>query len=228
MKNKSKTMLFQAIIGLVLIASLSSFGYSALSGNWRECLVAPGCTCTVALDIAKSSTATLKTYIILSAGYSFDSYAAYQSFLSRVEMADINGVDYKELKIILYKAIDRMEKARAAYENVKMIAGKTAYHQEMIDKLMRFDYDGFRIRYGLNEPIFDRVKSLLISGDIPGLDDAVISNMDAILKQLYTAKAIVDKDSLPDVSVLWRITQSYFEAQLFGQYMSEVFRDILF
>jgi len=224
MNNKSKKVMFQAIIGLVLVFSLSIFGYSALTWNWRECLAAPGCTCTLTLDIPKSTTTTLKTNIILSAGYSFDSYANYQAFLGRVEMADINGVDFKELRAILYSAIDHMEKARAEYENVKLAAAKTAYNQEMIDKLMKFDYEGFRIQYGLNEPIFERVKSLLINGDIPGLDDTVISNMDAILKQLYTARAIVDKDSTPDVSILWRINQSYFEAQLFGQYLSEILK----
>jgi len=227
MNNKSKKVMFQAIIGLVLVFSLSIFGYSALTWNWRECLAAPGCTCTLTLDIPKSTTTTLKTNIILSAGYSFDSYANYQAFLGRVEMADINGVDFKELRAILYSAIDHMEKARAEYENVKLAAAKTAYNQEMIDKLMKFDYEGFRIQYGLNEPIFERVKSLLINGDIPGLDDTVISNMDAILKQLYTARAIVDKDSTPDVSILWRINQSYFEAQLFGQYLSEILKSNL-
>jgi hypothetical protein len=224
MRNKSKKVMFQALIGLVLIFSLSISGYSALGYNCRECLAAPGCTCTITPDIAKSTATTLKTYIILSARYSFDSYAAYQSFLSRVEMADINGVDYKELRAILYSAIDHMEKARAAYENVKLAAAKTAYNQELIDKLMKFDYDGFRCQYGLNEPIFERVKSLLITCDIPGLDDSVIANMDAVLKQLYNVKAIVDKDSLPDVSILWRINQSYFEAQLFGQYLSEILK----
>jgi len=224
MRNKSKKVMFQAIIGLVLVFSISTCGYSALGYNWRECLAAPGCTCTLTLTITKSTTATLRTYIIESAGYSFDSYAAYQSFLSRVEMADINGVDYKELRAIFYSAIDHMEKARAAYENVKLAAAKTAYNQELIDKLMKFDYEGFRNQYGLNEPIFERVKSLLINGDIPGLDDIVIANMDAVLKQLYTVKAIVDKDSLPDVSILWRINQSYFEAQLFGQYLSEILK----
>jgi hypothetical protein len=224
MRYKSKNIMFQAIIGLVLIASLSNFSYSALSGNWRECLAAPGCTCSFTLDIAKSATTTLKTYIILSAGYSFDSYAAYQSFLSRVEMADINGIDYKELKSILYSAIEHMEKARASYENVKLIAVKTSYNQDLIDKLMKFDYEGFRSKYGLNEPIFERVKSLLLTGDVPGIDDNVIANMDTILKQLYTARAIVDNDSAPDVSTLWRINQSYFEAQLFGQYLSEILK----
>jgi len=228
MNKQIKKYFVTVIMVLFIYCICSPFSYARIAANWRECLVAPGCTCEVTLDITKSTIPILKTYIIESAGYFFDSYAAYQSFLSRVEIADINGVDYKELKTILYSAIDHIEKARAAYENVKLIAAKTSNHQEMIDKLMKFDYDGFRIQYGLNEPIFERVKSLLITGDIPGLDDTVIANMDAVLKQLYTARAIVDKDSTPDVSILWRINQAYAEAQLFGQYMSEVFRDILF
>jgi len=224
MNKQIKKYFVTVIMVLFIFCICSPFSYALVAANWRECLNGPGCTCTLTLDITKSTIPTLKSHIILSAGYSFDSYANYQAFLSRVEMADINGVDYKELRAILYSAIDHMEKARAEYENVKLVAAKTAYNQEMIDKLMKFDYEGFRIQYGLNEPIFERVKSLLVNGDIPGLDDSVIANMDAVLKQLYTARALVDKDSVPDVSILWRINQSYFEAQLFGQYLSEILK----
>ncbi len=228
MNKQIKRFCVTVIMIIIMVCVCNQVSFAIIAANWRECLVAPGCSCTLTLDIAKSTATTMKTYIIKSAGYFFDSHTNYQAFLNRVEMAEINGVNYKELRAILYSAIDHMEKAKAAYENVKIVAAKTSYHQEMIDKLMIFDYEGFRVQYGLNEPIFEKVKSLLIIGDIPGLDDTVISNMDAILKQLYTAKAFVDKDSAPDVSILWRITQSYFEAQLFNQYMSEVFRDILY
>ncbi|MDQ1351928.1 MAG: hypothetical protein QG657_2234, partial [Acidobacteriota bacterium] len=32
----------------------------------------------------------------------------------------------------------------------------------------------------------------------------------------------------PEITLLWRTNQAFAEAQLFGQYMSEIFRDILF
>jgi hypothetical protein len=228
MNKQIKKYFVTVIMMLSIFCICSPFSYAYVAANWRECLNGPGCTCTLTLDITKSTIPTLKTYIMESTGYFLASHSDYQDFLNRVEMSDIKGIDYKELRELIYSTIDNMEKAREAYVNLKTTAEKIPYNQEMIDKLMKFDYDGFRIQYGLNEPIFERVKSLLITADIPGLDDTVIANMDAVLKQLYTARAIVDKDSTPDVSILWRINQAYAEAQLFGQYMSEVFRDILF
>ncbi|MCU0288501.1 MAG: hypothetical protein MUF15_19165, partial [Acidobacteria bacterium] len=57
-----------------------------------------------------------------------------------------------------------------------------------------------------------------------GLDNTILSNMETILKQLYIVKTIVDKDLIPDVSILWRLNQLYMEAHLFGQYMSEILK----
>jgi len=51
---------------------------------------------------------------------------------------------------------------------------------------------------------------------------------ETILSKLFEVKGAVDKDLAPEIALLWRTTQAYFEAQLFGQYMSEVFSDILF
>jgi hypothetical protein len=217
MNKTFKKIMFQSAIGSVLIFSLSLFGYSYLTYNWRECLNAPGCTC-------QAVTPALKPYIVESAGNFLNSHSAFQAFLNRVELAEINGINTNELKDILNSAIANMEKAKEAYETFKIASVKTSYNQEMIDKLMKFDYDGYRIQYGLVEPIFERVKLLLVNGDITGLDNTVLSNMDTILKQLYTAKSIVDKDLIPDVSILWRINQSYLEAQLFGQYISEILK----
>ncbi len=228
MKNKVKNLILKCFVVLFICYFCTPISFAIIWQNWRECANAPGCSCTLTLQVTQETTPTLKTYVVASAGYFLKSHDAYQEFLYCIEMSESNGIDSAEFKNTLYRAIDNMEKANAAYSNLKTASEKIPYNQEMIDRLMKFDYDGFRIKNGLNEPIFEKVKDLLIIGDIPGLDDSVISNMDVILKQLYTARTIVDKDSVPDVSILWRITQSYFEAQLFGQYMSEVFRDILF
>jgi hypothetical protein len=167
---------------------------------------------------------SLQTYIVESAWYFLTSHADYQDFQALVEMTDINGVDYKEMKNILYSAIDNMEKARAVYANLKVAAADIPNDRAMMDRLRVFDYDGFQAKYGLLGSIYEKVKSLLVKGDTAGLDDAVLANMDAILKQLYEVKTIVDGDRSPDIAILWRLNQSYFEAQLFGQYMSEIIK----
>ena len=228
MNKQIKKYFVTVIMMLSIFCICSPFSYARIAFNWRECLVAPGCTCEVTLAITKSTIPSLRTYIMESTGYFLTSHSDYQDFLNRVEMSDIKGIDYKELRELIYSAIDNMEKAREAYVNLKTASEKIPYHQEMIDQLMKFDYDGFRVKNGLLEPIFSKIKNLLGKGDIVGLDNAVLANMDAILIKLYEVKAAVDKDLAPEIGLLWRTTQAYFEAQLFGQYMSEVFSDILF
>ena len=228
MNKQIKRYFVTVIMVLFIYCICSPFSYAYVAANWRECLVAPGCSCTLTLQVTPSTIPTLKTYIMESTGYFLTSHSDYQDFLNRVEMSDIKGVDYKELRELIYSAIDNMEKAREAYVNLKTASEKIPYNQEMIDRLMIFDYDGFRVKNGLLEPIFSKIKNLLGQGDVVGLDDAVLANMDTILNKLYEVKAAVDKNLVPEIALLWRATQAYFEAQLFGQYMSEVFRDILF
>jgi hypothetical protein len=172
----------------------------------------------------QGTTSTLKIYITESAGYFLNSHSTYQTFLNRVEMADVNGIDFIELKDILYNSTAYMEKAKAAYANVKAASEKIPMDTIMINKLQNFDYDGFQVKYGLIKPIFVKVKKLLLKGDIPGLDAAVLANMENILKQLYEVKALVDKSQTPDIAGLWRLNQSYAEAQLFGQYIAQIIK----
>ncbi len=228
MKKNFIKLSFKLIVVLFIIAISDSIAFAYVWGNWRECASAPGCSCTLTLQLTQDTGSPLKTYVVESAGYFLKSHAAYQEFLNRVEMSESNGIDSEEFKNTLYNAIDNMEKAKAVYTNLKTASEKIPYHQEMIDQLIKFDYDGFRIKYGLIEPIFEKVKTLLGKGDIAGFDEAVLANMDTILSKLYEIKSSVDKGLVPETALLWRGNQAYAEAQLFGQYVSEVFRDILF
>ena len=220
----TKKIIIKAILGLILVISFTLQSYPYLVANWRECLAAPGCTCGISPDIKKSMGPSLQTYIVESAWYFLTSHADYQDFQALVEMTDINGVDSQGMKSILDSAIANMEKARAVYANLKVAAADIPNDRAMIDRLRVFDYDAFQSKYGLLAPIYEKVKSLLVKGDTAGLDDAVLANMDAILKQLYEVKTIVDGDRSPDIAILWRLNQTYFEAQLFGQYISEIIK----
>ena len=219
----NKKIIFRSILGIVLVLSLTLLAYPDLVANWRECLAAPGCSCKLTLQVMQDTPA-LKTYIVESAWYFLTSHGDYQDFQALVEMTDINGVDSQGMKTILDSAIDNMEKARAVYANLKVAAADIPNDRAMIDRLRVFDYDGFQAKFGLLGPVYEKVKALLVKGDTAGLDDAVLANMDAILKQLYEVKTIVDGDRSPDIAILWRLNQTYFEAQLFGQYMSEIIK----
>lgn len=224
MNKQIKRFCITVIMVLIFYCFFNPIAYALVWQNWRECANVPGCGSST----VQTEYFLLKTYVEESAGYFLNSHSNFQALLNRMELADIKSIDYAELKEILYSTIENMEKAKAAYMNLKAASEKLPYNEVMIANLVKFDYDGFRVQFELIEPIFARVKSLLEKGDIFELDMAVLNNMDVILSKLYKMKVVLDKDQLPEIALLWRTNQAYAEVHLFGQYVSEVFKNILF
>lgn len=237
MNNKVTTLILKCLVLLFICCLCTMISDARIAANWRECANTPGCTddgSTSILSVYSTSGTEdgsiliLRAYIVESAGHFLNSHSDFQKLLNYVEMADTKGIEYSDLKVILYNTIESMEKAKAAYYNLKALSNKIPYNQKMIIQLKIFDYNGFQVKCELIESIFVKLKTLLVKGDIAGFDKAVIANMDNILCKLYEIKASVDKDQFPEITLLWRANQAYSEAQLFAQYMSEVFRAILF
>ena len=215
MNKKIKFLLLKVFVGLIILIFVNINAYSLLVGNYSECGFGGG------------KSMTIRTYIINGAGYFLNSYSGIQTFLNRVELSEMNGTDYKEMREILYKTIEDMEKAKDSYYNLKQEAENTPYNPVMINLLLAFDYDKFQEERGLNLTVFDDVKNYLSKGDIRGIFSTILSNSESILEQLYTIKEWVDADKFPEIFTLWRVNQAYMETQLFGQYSSEVLNEIL-
>lgn len=221
MNKQSKKIFVTVNILMIICCYCTQVSFARIWGNWRDCVNSNDCT-------GDSSTSLLGTYILESAGYFLSSHSDYQTFLTQVELSESNCLNYNDLREIIYSTIENMEKSRASYANLKAAAEKIPYNQKIIEQLMKFDYNGFMIRYDLNEPVFMKIKTYLCKGDIPGFDSAILVTFDSILDQLYLIKNSVDKDQLPEISLLWRINQAYAEHHLLGQYLSEVLKAILF
>jgi len=196
--------------------------YSRVVGNYTDCGFGGGGGKSEAL-----TSFNIRIYVIEGAGYFLNSHSNFQEFLNRVELSDLNGIDFNDMREILYKAIEDMEKAKDSYFNLKQEADITPYNPVMINFLLDFDYDGFQKEKGLNLIVYNKVKNYLSKGDIRGVFSKFLLNSESILEQLYTIKEWIDSDKFPEISILWRVNQAYFEAQLFGQYTSEIFYSIL-
>ena len=216
------------ILGLLILGLFAFNSYSYVTFNWSDCAYRGECdggesTSLIMVPMSMS----MHTYIVEGAGYFLDSHSNFQAFLSRVEMSEINGVDYNELREILYKSIEDMEKAREAYYNLKITADNTPYKEPVIEALRAFDYDGFQEANGLIPYIFEKVKGYLSKGDVRGIYADALSSMESLLEKLYTVKESLDTDQFPEIKELWRINQFYSESLFTGQYTSEVFKYIL-
>jgi hypothetical protein len=171
----------------------------------------------------KESTPGIESIIIVGAGYFLRSQSDFLLFLNKIELSQLEGVNYTEMQNLLNIAIDNMEKARQEYVRLVEFAYATPYRQEVIQKLKTFDYEGLLAEKGLNPVIFKDAENYLKVGDLRGLHSRALLDTKNILAVLYQLKPVIDSGQFPVLEDLWRLNQAYAEAHLLGQYTSEVF-----
>jgi hypothetical protein len=224
-----KKLFFVTIIAIVCmftVIQLTAF----MAGNESEsAFVEPGTAGLNSInpvsDVGKEniSAPTLGGLIAEGGGYFLKAGSEIQLFSSRIEFSEVNGLDFKTLQESLDAAVADLEKAGAAYDQLKNLAAVTPYNQEVIARLIEFDYDKFQEKNNLIPVVFERVRKYLITGDVRGVYNEFYSHTGQILELLYTLKKDVDAGIFPNLSILWRLNQNYSQAQLFGQYVAEVF-----
>lgn len=163
---------------------------------------------------------------VRGAGYFLRSYSGFLLFLQKVEMSELNGVNYPELQAVLNSAIDNMENAANTFDKLVQLAKEKPYNPVVIDKLRSFDYRGYMKDKGLNRVVFKKVKGFLVKGDVTGAYMKLKADMEDITRQMYTIKDAVDANIFPDISQLWRINQAIANNMSFGQHMAEVFMNL--
>jgi hypothetical protein len=175
--------------------------------------------------VASIRSITLRQLIADGGSHFFKSAVHINYFFSLVESSEISqtGPDYKKLQKTLNAAIYYMEQARVTYSQLKNLAAVTPYNQEIISRLVRFDYDPFQQGNGLFLVIFKKVKGFLGAGDVTGIYNEFYSNTGHILDLLYILKKDIDSEIFPDISNVWSVNHKYAEFKLFGQYVAQIF-----
>lgn len=178
-----------------------------------------------------NSTASIRSItlgqLIADGGSHFFKSAGYiNQFFSLVESSEITDPDYKGLQKSLNATIFYLEQARTTYIQLKNQAAVTPYNQEVISKLLNFDYDLFQRVNELFPEIFEKVKNFLAAGNVTGIYNEFYLYTGEILDLLYLLKKDVDTEISPNLSTVWCVNQKYSEVKLFGQYVALVFYSI--
>lgn len=169
---------------------------------------------------------TLRQLIADGGSHFFNSAGHINQFFSLVELSEVTGPDYKGLQKNLNAAISYMEQARVTYLQLKNQAAATPYNQEVISKLLNFDYDSFQQENDLFPVILEKVKGFLAVGNVTGIYNEFYSFTGYILDLLYLLKKDIDSEIFPDISIAWNVNQKYLQFKLFGQYVARVFYSI--
>lgn len=212
-----KTILIAALMITVFTGNI----FAILYVN-RSCDAFNSCSPDVNGGIAPS----MGQMIIEGAGYFLASHADMQGFSNKIELSEINGVNYPGLQEMVNSAIANMESASAEYKNLIQAAKETPYNQAVIHKLMKFDYRGFMKKNNLVADAFIKVQGFLARGDVTGAYIKLKASKDDIITRLYMIKAAVDSNLFPDINLLYQVNQAYCETLLFGQYIAQVFNNL--
>jgi hypothetical protein len=171
---------------------------------------------------------TIENLVIKGAGYYLDAYSDILVFLNRMELSDMQGMNYAETRQILDRALGNMLNTLKTYEYLIKRAEVTPYNQAAISKLMDFDYDGFMQMRGLNSVIFGKVEDHLKRGDITGLLRQTYTEFTVIYWVLSSIRDELNLEKLPEMSKVWRLNERCSQVLLLGQYGSMVFYAVLY
>jgi len=223
-KNLILTIIVGAMILIVTPASvLSRYVQNGAGGGYDD-----GDGTNGVLSSYRSMSSTIEGYVVKGAGYYLDAYSDILVFLNRMELSDIQRMDYNESRQLLDRALDNMTNALQTYERLIKKAEVTPYKEAFISKLMDFDYNGFMQVRGLNSVIFGKVEDHLKRGDITGLLRQTYTEFTVIFWLLRSVRDELNLEKLPEMSKVWRLNERCSQALLFGQYGSMVFYALLY
>ncbi len=223
MKRQATAIFWIITLTLVLFVGqirLNSF----MAGNESPSAFDESASTTSDPESITASTPTPLNKLIIEGGGSFlQSSSNFDAFISKYELSEIYGADFNAFQDSLNAAIDYMEKTQYTYSQLKERASITPYNYRVVCKLYAFDYWNFKGKRSLNPVIFEKVQWHLMFGDVRGVYSEFYSQTSEILEDLQAVKIVVDAETMPNVSDLWRINQKYAEFKLYAQYVAEVF-----
>lgn len=214
MKQTSKIVALKFFVGILILFIFSMNSDAKILGNYSE------------TAFKESESTGIGPYVIEAAGDFLKSQSDFLLFLNKIEMEEINGIDFAELQLVIHNAVVNMKNARVKYNDLTQLADSTPYDQAAITTLESFNYTSFQESKGLNSVIFNEVETYLSSGDVRGLYHQLLADTQSILDRLTNIKSAVDAQVIPETPGLWQVNQSYSKTLLFGQYAAEIFYDV--
>ncbi len=186
------------------------------TGGYNENTQPPGIQSNLPMDIL----------LIEGAGYFMQTQGTVQVLLNKVEWQDLKAIDYIELNKLAMSALNSIINARSSFEELIKAAEVTTYNLEVIGQLNRFDYDIFLKENNLNPFIFGAVRSYLEKGDITGTFRYLSERLKGIEQLLLIIRQSTIENSLPELTICWRLNERCAETALFGSYIARIFKAI--
>jgi hypothetical protein len=165
-----------------------------------------------------TSTRSLR-YLIIEGAEQF--YSASSLFMAGLK--EYEGGNYIEAKTNFSKSAISMRSANAIYKVLYLESFYYEYDPKVITALKLFNYDKYHVAYKLLPTVFQKVKEFLIKGDIRG----AYKELEVLTGNIASDIESIEPFEIPSKEIIWRINQDIAVSILFGQYISEIFNQII-
>lgn len=146
--------------------------------------------------------------------------------LNEVEIAEKMAFDFDYVFKLTESAIFKLEKARIHYLDAMNFGKIICDEKGEAESYAKFDYESFAEKNHLNKEIMAEVSELLKKGDVAGVYEKSVNDMDSILSTLKEIKNGILMGIKPDVKLFWSLLQQYNILGLYGNYATLVFYSI--
>ncbi len=146
--------------------------------------------------------------------------------LNEVEIAEKMAFDFDYVFKLTESAIFKLEKARIHYSDAMNFGKIICDEKGEAESYAKFDYESFAEKNHLNKEIMAEVSELLKKGDVAGVYEKSVNDMDSILSTLKEIKKEILMKQKPDIKLFWSLLQQYNILGLYGNYATLVFYSI--
>jgi hypothetical protein len=146
--------------------------------------------------------------------------------LNEVEIAEKMAFDFEYAFKLTESAIFKLEKAKAHYLDAMNFGKIICDEKGDGESYAKFDYESFAEKNHLNKEIMAEVSELLKKGDVTGVYEKSVNDMDSILSTLKEIKKGISMKQKPDIKLFWSLLQQYNILGLYGNYATLVFYSI--
>ncbi len=233
LKRSIPAIFWVGAVILLLVAQFSLLGFvdnNGLDGGFCTQSLLSNCSNVIPTHgpsiAASDPEKAMEEIIEESGGWFLRSYTFFLMILDKVEMSNIEGLDFEVFAKYTSQAIECLNRSNTLNGLLIDIAEATPYHEGVQEKLKTLDYQAFREKYNLTEVVFKNVAGYLSQGDIRGLLLNKYNQRTRMVDMLYTIQSYVEAKQMPPLADLWDLYQEYSHSLLAGQITARIFYSI--
>lgn len=154
------------------------------------------------------------------------SYWNILMLLNESELSSTKGFDLAIARRVVDTAVIKLKTSRGKYSQALLLMKQTTYSPTFIQGLKDFDYDRFVEERHLNAYTMQSVSTYLSKGDVIGVYEKAIEDMNALQAKLAIIQYFIHCKEVPGLESLRALYQNYSGFMDFGYYCSLVFYEI--